>query len=146
MELSLAQERNLSLWVTVFELYLLLPGSARHLICLQWEIQVQSLGQEDALEKEIKLTPVLSPGELHDRVAPAGASPRATKSRIPIEAGEYMHSLHYTPRMLALFSTSNTFTCSPFLVSVSLHWQVILHYFKPPRSPAPWSWDSESSS
>ena len=39
------------------------------------EIQVQSLGWEDPLEKEVATTPVLLPGESHGRRSLVGYSP-----------------------------------------------------------------------
>ena len=39
------------------------------------EMQVQSLGQEDPLEKEWQLTPVFLPGEFHGQRSLVGYSP-----------------------------------------------------------------------
>ena len=41
-----------------------------------WEIRVQSLGQEDPLEKEMAATPVVLPGEFHGQRSLVGYSPR----------------------------------------------------------------------
>ena len=41
-----------------------------------WEIRVQSLGQEDPLEKEMATTPVVLPGEFHGQRSLVGYSPR----------------------------------------------------------------------
>ena len=40
-----------------------------------WEIRVQSLGQEDPLEKEMATTPVVLPGEFHGQRSLASYSP-----------------------------------------------------------------------
>ena len=40
-----------------------------------WETRVQSLGQEDPLEKEMATHPVLLPGESHGRRSLVGYSP-----------------------------------------------------------------------
>ena len=42
-------------------------------------MQVQSLGQEDPLEKEMQLTPVFLPGKSHGQRSPVGYSPWGCK-------------------------------------------------------------------
>ena len=44
-----------------------------------WETRVQSLGQEDPMEKEMPPTPVLLPGESHGQRSLAGYSPWGRK-------------------------------------------------------------------
>ena len=44
------------------------------------EMQVQSLSQEDPLEKEMAATPVFLPGKSQEKKSPAGCSPRGHKS------------------------------------------------------------------
>ena len=44
------------------------------------EMQVQSLSQEDPLEKEMAATPVFLPGKSQEKKSPAGCSPRSHKS------------------------------------------------------------------
>ena len=44
-----------------------------------WEIQVQSLGQEDSLEKGWQPTPVFLPGKLHGQRSLVGYSPWSHK-------------------------------------------------------------------
>ena len=44
-----------------------------------WETQVQSLGQEDALKKEIATHSSILPGELHGQRSLVGYSPRGHK-------------------------------------------------------------------
>ena len=40
-----------------------------------WEMRVQSLGEEDPLEKEWQPTPVFLPGEFHGQRSLVGSSP-----------------------------------------------------------------------
>ena len=49
------------------------------------ETWVQSLGQEDALEKEMATTPVFLPGEFHGQRSLAGYSPWGRKELDPTE-------------------------------------------------------------
>ena len=46
------------------------------------ETWVQSLGQEDPLEKEMATTPVFLPGKYHGQRSLVGYSPRGCKSQI----------------------------------------------------------------
>ena len=48
-----------------------------------WETRVESLGQEDALEREWQLTPVFLPGEFHEQRSLAGYSPWDCKESDP---------------------------------------------------------------
>ena len=50
-------------------------GSAVNNLPLMQEMQVQSLGREDPLEKEMQPTPVLLPGKFHEQRSPAGYLP-----------------------------------------------------------------------
>ena len=43
------------------------------------EVQVQTLSQEDALEREMATTPVFLPGKSHEQKRVAGRSPRGHK-------------------------------------------------------------------
>ena len=49
------------------------------------EMQVQSLGREDPLEKGTQPTPVVLPGESHGKRSLAGHSPRGSKELDMIE-------------------------------------------------------------
>ena len=51
-------------------------GSAVRNLPPMQETQVQSLGQEDPLEKGMATTPVFLPGEFHGQRSLAGYSPR----------------------------------------------------------------------
>ena len=51
-----------------------------------WEAQVQSLGWEDPLEKEMATTPVFLPGKSHGHRSLAGYSPRGRKESDMTEA------------------------------------------------------------
>ena len=44
-----------------------------------WETQVQSLGQEDPLEKEMEPTLVLLPGKFHEERSLVGYTPQGLK-------------------------------------------------------------------
>ena len=44
-----------------------------------WETRVQSLGQEDPLEKEMEPTLVLLPGKFHEERSLVGYTPRGLK-------------------------------------------------------------------
>ena len=46
-----------------------------------WEIQVQSLGWEDPLEKKWQPTPVFLPGEFHEQRSLVGYSPWGSQSQ-----------------------------------------------------------------
>ena len=48
------------------------------------ETWVQSLGQEDPLEKEMATTPVFLPGKYHGQRSLVGYSPRGCKSQIQL--------------------------------------------------------------
>ena len=50
-----------------------------------WETWVQSLGQEDTLEKEWQPTPVLLPGKSHEQRSLVGYSPQGCKESDMIE-------------------------------------------------------------
>ena len=50
-------------------------GSAIKNLPLMQEMQVQSMGREDPLEKEMQPTPVLLPGKLHGQKSLAGYLP-----------------------------------------------------------------------
>ena len=52
------------------------------------ETPVQSLGQEDALEKDMQPTPVFSPGDFHGQKGLAGYSPWSRKESDRTEATE----------------------------------------------------------
>ena len=52
------------------------------------ETQVQSLGQEDPLEKGMAITPVFSPGESHGQRSLEGCSPWGCKELETTEAIE----------------------------------------------------------
>ena len=59
----------------------------KHLPAMQ-ETWVQSLGQEDTLEKEMATTPVFLPGESHGRRSLMGYSPRGRKE---LDTTERLH-------------------------------------------------------
>ena len=56
----------------------LVAQTVMHLTTI-WDIQVQSLGQEDPLEKEWQPTPVFLPGEFHGQRSLVGYSPWGRK-------------------------------------------------------------------
>ena len=56
-------------------------------------MQVQSLGQEDPLDKGMATTPVFSPGESHGQRSLAGYSPQGHKESETPEATWHAHAL-----------------------------------------------------
>ena len=56
-------------------------------------MQVQSLGQEDPLDKGMATTPVFSPGESHGQRSLVGCSPWGHKESETSEATWHAHAL-----------------------------------------------------
>ena len=54
-----------------------------------WETQVQSLGQEDPLEKDMQLTPVFLSGEFRGQRSLVGYSPWGHEESDTTEASEH---------------------------------------------------------
>ena len=67
-----------------------------------YESQVQSLGWEDALEKEMQPTPVSLPGEFHGQRSLAGYSPWDHKGLDTSEVTE--HALLSSAEIMVVFS------------------------------------------
>ena len=72
------------------------------------ETQIQSLGQEDPLEREWQPTPVSFPGESHGQRSLVGYSPRGHKESDTMEC---THT-HTHSRLLSI----ELFNCSVFLL------------------------------
>ena len=66
-------------------------GSAVKNLSAMQETQVQSLDQEDPLEKEMAPTPVFLPGKFHAQRSLAGCSPQGCKESDTIEVTEHAH-------------------------------------------------------
>ena len=49
-----------------------------------WETQVQSLAQEDLLEKGMATYPVFLPGKFHGQRSLAGPNPQGQRSQTPL--------------------------------------------------------------
>ena len=60
------------------------------------ETQVQSLGQEDPLEKGMAITPVFSPGESHGQRSLEGCSPWVAKSWTRLKQLSRSHVMYWT--------------------------------------------------
>ena len=56
-----------------------------------WETRVQSLGQEDPLEKEMEPTLVLLPGKFHEERSLVGYTPQGLKES---DTTEHTHRQH----------------------------------------------------
>ena len=65
-------------------------------------MQVQSLGQEDPLEKGMTTTPVFLPGEFHGQRSLVGYSLWSCKQSKPTEATEHTHNRRNEHRTLLL--------------------------------------------
>ena len=71
------------------------------------ETQIQSLGQEDPLEREWQPTPVSFPGESHGQRSLVGYSPRGHKESDTMEC-THTHT-HSRLLSIELFNCSNSF-------------------------------------